>query len=264
MKPLLPLVCYLVFGLHGFSQVDQSRIDKKDLRTFVKILTADSLQGRGTGTEGQKKAEVFIANRFKALGLIPCNSNGYLEKFKLNQTHWGQVYIRTQQATLDNHTLLSKALLISSSVGYWNALASPYKYFTLFLWHVVVPITSATVGYVPASWFGLGEDLPKGVARDWRHWCLQPDYYRSYLGTIVPHHYFDSVTLPLHFLFPEDDTIVTDRSVEGLTRFYTSAPITVEKLTLADFGLAKVGHLGYFSRRVKDSLWPKTISFLEG
>ncbi|MFZ5973102.1 MAG: alpha/beta fold hydrolase [Bacteroidota bacterium] len=169
-----------------------------------------------------------------------------------------------QLGFMDNHALLSKALLISSSVGYWNALASPYKYFTLFLWHVVVPITSATVGYVPASWFGLGEDLPKGVARDWRHWCLQPDYYRSYLGTIVPHHYFDSVTLPLHFLFPEDDTIVTDRSVEGLTCFYTSAPITVEKLTLADFGLAKVGHLGYFSRRVKDSLWPKTISFLEG
>lgn len=83
-------------------QTHKSKIDKKDLQTFVKVLTSDSLEGRGTGTEGQKKAERFISLRFKELGLNTYGQNGYLEKFKLNQTYWGQVYIKTQSRTLEN------------------------------------------------------------------------------------------------------------------------------------------------------------------
>src|SRR5690606_13497709 len=44
----------------------------------------------------------FISLRFKELGLNTYGQNGYLEKFKLNQTYWGQVYIKTQSRTLEN------------------------------------------------------------------------------------------------------------------------------------------------------------------
>lgn len=102
MKILLLIICLTNFILHSHGQTDKSKIDKKDLKTFVKLLTSDSLEGRETGTEGQRKAERFILERFKKLGLNTYGQNGYLEKFKLNQTYWGQVYIKTQSRTLEN------------------------------------------------------------------------------------------------------------------------------------------------------------------
>ncbi len=68
----------------------QSKIDKQDLKSFVKILTSDSLEGRGTGTIGQKRADKFISDRFRNLGLNTFNNNSYLEKFNLTQTFWGK------------------------------------------------------------------------------------------------------------------------------------------------------------------------------
>lgn len=102
MKILLLIIYLTSITLQCEGQTDKSKIDKKDLKTFVKLLTSDSLEGRGTGTEGQKKAERFISERFKELGLNTYDQNGYLEKFKLNQTYWGQVYIKTQNRTLEN------------------------------------------------------------------------------------------------------------------------------------------------------------------
>ena len=86
----------------GQGQTSKSKIDKKDLKTFVQILASDSLEGRETGTEGQKRAEKFISERFKSLGLHAYNQNGYLEKFKINQTYWGEVYIKTRSTILKN------------------------------------------------------------------------------------------------------------------------------------------------------------------
>lgn len=100
MKILLIITCLTNFVLQSQGQADKSKIDKKDLKAFVKTLTSDSLEGRGTGTEGQRRAETFISERFKNLGLNTYNQDSYLEKFKLNQTYWGQVYIKTQSTTL--------------------------------------------------------------------------------------------------------------------------------------------------------------------
>ena len=80
-----------------FGQESNSKIDARDLKKFVKILSSDSLEGRGTGTEGQRKAEKFISDRFTELGL-----NTSIEKFKLKQIHWGQVYLKTKSNTLYN------------------------------------------------------------------------------------------------------------------------------------------------------------------
>jgi hypothetical protein len=102
MKILLLISCLTSFILQSQGQADKSKIDRKDLRTFVRILSSDSLEGRGTGTSGQRKAERFMSERFKELGLNTYDQNGYLQKFKLNQTYWGQVYIKTQNRTLEN------------------------------------------------------------------------------------------------------------------------------------------------------------------
>ncbi|HPH46062.1 MAG TPA: alpha/beta fold hydrolase [Chryseolinea sp.] len=180
-------------------------------------------------------------------------------KFLIGHSAGGQ-----QLGMMDNHNQFSKALLISSSTGYWMWLSSPYKYFTLFIWQVLAPVLLSTVGYLPASWFGLGEDLPKGVAAEWRSWCMNKQYFGKYFGTTIQKQFYNEVTIPLHFLFPEDDTIATDRTVQSLRNFYTKSPTTVEKIVLNDHNLQQIGHLGFFSRKVKDKLWGKALSFLNG
>lgn len=179
-------------------------------------------------------------------------------KFLIGHSAGGQ-----QLGLMDNHAKFKKALLISSSTGYWRWLSSPYKYFTLLIWYMVVPASNLLVGYVPASWFGLGEDLPTGVANEWRSWCLKENYFGDFLGTRIPRHYFREVKMPVHFLFPEDDNVATDRTVSTLREFYSEAQTTTEKILLADYRLKQVGHLGFFSRKVKETLWPKAVRFLD-
>lgn len=102
MKALLLLTSLVGLTFVCHAQIDNAKIDKKDLRTLVKILTSDSLEGRGTGTEGQKKAARFISKQFNELGLKSYNGPGYLEIFKLNETYWGQVYLKTPGKVLRN------------------------------------------------------------------------------------------------------------------------------------------------------------------
>ena len=103
MKILLLIICLTTLGLqtHG-QEVPTSKIDKRDLKTIIKVLTSDSLEGRGTGTIGQRKAEKFISGKYQEIGLLTFDQNSYLEKFKLNQTYWGEVYMKTQNIRLEN------------------------------------------------------------------------------------------------------------------------------------------------------------------
>ncbi len=45
----------------------------------VSFLANDDLQGRDTGSEGHKKAAAYIAEQFKAAGLAPAGTSGYLQ-----------------------------------------------------------------------------------------------------------------------------------------------------------------------------------------
>ena len=43
----------------------------EDIKKHINILASDSLEGRETGKEGQKKAAKYIANYFKNIGIPP-------------------------------------------------------------------------------------------------------------------------------------------------------------------------------------------------
>jgi hypothetical protein len=84
-------------------QIPHSKIDASQLKTFLKILSSDSLEGRGTGSIGQKKAERVIVNRFRELGLsVGKGQNDFLETFILTQSYWGEVYVKTSGTVLRN------------------------------------------------------------------------------------------------------------------------------------------------------------------
>ncbi|MEQ8909230.1 MAG: M28 family peptidase [Vicingaceae bacterium] len=59
---------------------------KKDLKAIkeaVEFLAADELEGRETGTKGEKKAAEFIAGKFKEMQIEPMGTEGYFQNFSV-------------------------------------------------------------------------------------------------------------------------------------------------------------------------------------
>jgi hypothetical protein len=53
-----------------------SALDARSLETTTRFLASDELEGRGTGTPGGAKAEQYVADKLKALGLEPAGEGG--------------------------------------------------------------------------------------------------------------------------------------------------------------------------------------------
>ena len=74
--------------------------EKKAVQRLMKDITflaSDELEGRHPGTEGERKARIYIANRYEELGLDPMGTDGYFQNF----TFKGAVQINSQSLTLN-------------------------------------------------------------------------------------------------------------------------------------------------------------------
>jgi len=57
-------------------------VPENNLKADVEFLASDELQGRQTGSDGEKSAADYIAQRFDDLGLEEKGTNGYFQDFK--------------------------------------------------------------------------------------------------------------------------------------------------------------------------------------
>lgn len=74
-------------------------ITPQDLKKHLVIIASDSLEGRDTGSPGQKKAAEYVSKYFKSYGLEPIADNGdgaksYLQKYKLYKRSYGDVFVK--------------------------------------------------------------------------------------------------------------------------------------------------------------------------
>lgn len=78
------VISVLVFPLIAGAQEGDPAITADDLRAHVRYLASDQLEGRASGTEGNRKAAAYIAGKFAAWGLAPLGSGGgYLQPFEI-------------------------------------------------------------------------------------------------------------------------------------------------------------------------------------
>ena len=73
----------LLFFIFLFLLVScKSEINKENqIKEDVAFLASDFLEGRQTGTRGEKEAAKYISNRFKELGLVPKGTKKFLQPF---------------------------------------------------------------------------------------------------------------------------------------------------------------------------------------
>jgi hypothetical protein len=69
-----------------------SSIRVADLQAHLRVLTADSLEGRETGTVGNQKAAEYIARYFESLGLPKVGeNNSYFQKMVYTSQSWNRI-----------------------------------------------------------------------------------------------------------------------------------------------------------------------------
>ncbi len=67
------------------------KINKEDvqlldnLKAHIQYLSDDKLEGRRTGTPGEKLAMEYISNQFGGIGLLPKGTNNYYQAFEVNE-----------------------------------------------------------------------------------------------------------------------------------------------------------------------------------
>ncbi|MCE7068110.1 M28 family peptidase [Dyadobacter sp. CY326] len=87
----------------SFAQDDAAKyaesITPEDLKKHLTIIASDSLEGRDTGSAGQKKAAEYVSKYYKQYGLQPVataadGSKSFLQKYNLYKRSWGKVYVK--------------------------------------------------------------------------------------------------------------------------------------------------------------------------
>jgi hypothetical protein len=81
-----------------------NRITDQHLKEYLSILASDALEGRETGTRGQKMAAAFIRAHFEELGFIAPVNGDYYQSFELYSTRAGENYVKVQGNRYDNFT----------------------------------------------------------------------------------------------------------------------------------------------------------------
>jgi predicted alpha/beta hydrolase len=116
-------------------------------------------------------------------------------------------------------------------------------------------------GYFPARRLGLGEDLPREVARRWAFWGRCPHYVIGRLDAASQSGYRQWHGR-LRALTAEDDTFANETSVRAFIDFFPAARTEFGLLRPRDYGLSSIGHFGYFRGAAEERLWPSWVAWL--
>lgn len=152
---------------------------------------------------------------------------------------------------------VSSFIGVASQNIYWQNWPIAQQAVILSFWHGLLPLSTFAAGYLPSQLFGLGEQVPKRVALDWRKAGLNPngtkgifagtdyDYFANYKGRVRAYSFVG-------------DNMAPQKSVAGLLDFFPNAA-TREQIHIDD---KSVGHLGFFRPQAQETLWQESIRYL--
>lgn len=166
---------------------------------------------------------------------------------------------------MPNYKALASVFNVACSSGRIKNMAMPYKLKAMGFMDAFIPLTNLALGYTPSDKIGMGEPLPRGVARQWREWCNGAGYIKTALGNTVHTHFYDDITAPSLWLGFSDDDIANSKNMDDMIRVFTQMPVEKCFFDPKDFGLNSIGHMRYFSRKTNakaPQLWQMAVDWL--
>lgn len=96
----------------------QDEVSVDFLKQHLSVFAADSMEGRGTGTKGLKKAADYLADQYGKLGLQPVgDDSSYFQKFKLNVSTTDSIVFETYAHTDADKQLMDRSVASQRSVA---------------------------------------------------------------------------------------------------------------------------------------------------
>jgi predicted alpha/beta hydrolase len=159
-----------------------------------------------------------------------------------------------------------KAAYICGGGAGWHGWMPPVERIKVqILWNVLGPAATTLLGYQPMSKFGIGEDIPLGVYRDWKRWCSFPRYFfddpapdaRAIAAK------FAQVKIPVAAAVSIDDLWAPPASRDAFFSGYTGTEVARIDLNPTALGTPPIGHMGYFRKEVGAVLWPQIMDWFK-
>lgn len=162
---------------------------------------------------------------------------------------------------MPNANELSSIFNVACSTGSLRNMPFAYRLRAHFFMNFFIPFSNFAFGHTKSQWVGMGEPLPKEVAKQWQLWCNDKGYVKSAFGKTIHQHYYDDLTVPSMWINAIDDEIANNKNVEEMASVFTRInPITLT-LSPKEHGLSEIGHMKFFSRRSK-VLWQYALDWL--
>lgn len=153
---------------------------------------------------------------------------------------------------------IERVIGVASGLVHHSEHPWPYQALARTFWFVIGPTAVRVVGYLPGKKLRFGADLPPNVFWQWRKWCTSKPFFYDEFGESLPTPDWGKCGAPVRLVSFEDDSVMPPNSVRKLAGLYGVKNVTLQKITPADHGSAKIGHLGVFSR-ANSAVWPTLI-----
>ena len=153
-----------------------------------------------------------------------------------------------------NYDKVIKVLAIAGSTGHIKGLKGKTKFLAPVMFNVIFPISSFFKGYGATQCIGMGENLPKNVAKQWAEFCSRPGYVMNAIGKTIFEDYHQEIQCPITSFWASDDEIATQTNVMDLLRLYPNAPTKWIELKPQQYGYKQIGHMLMF-KKSHQKLW---------
>ncbi|MCL4702833.1 MAG: alpha/beta fold hydrolase [Burkholderiaceae bacterium] len=163
-------------------------------------------------------------------------------------------------ALLPSAPEVSALVAVAGGSGYWGGFPVRLRPMMLLMLHGAAPLAMPLAGYFPGRRLRMIGDLPADVMRQWRRWCMNPDY----LVGVEPgaREAYARARFDLLSLTFTDDTMMPQGNVDALHAHLRGVKRESRRLSPADAG-GPIGHVGFFRRRYRDTLWPVAADWLD-
>lgn len=162
---------------------------------------------------------------------------------------------------LPNHELIDACFTFGTGSGWHGWMPTFEGWRVRFLLNMVGPLLTRWYGYLPLKRLNMGENLPLDVYRQWKHWCRYPRYFFEDSSLPELAQRFAQVRLPILAANAVDDSWASPGSRDAFMPGYQNAPWQGRDIQPHSFGMAQIGHMGYF-RATAQPLWVEALDWL--
>ena len=166
---------------------------------------------------------------------------------------------------MPNYESITSVFNVACSSGCIKNMKMPYKLKAKFFMDIFIPINNLMLGYTASDKVGMGENLPKHVARQWREWCKGEGYIKTAFGKSIQTHFYDDFAIKSLWVGFSDDDIANSKNMDDMIRVLSQMPVEKRFFDPKEFGVDNIGHMLYFSRRINTKapeLWQMAVDWI--